>query len=285
MKTIFDFLPSRSVFLLALMALGAGCAFPLGAQGGTLSQAELTRIHGKVRLLGGADGKRPAALRDVVPSGCAVETGSDSRAEVKFADGTLARLAPNTHFASRTGTREMDLSSGAVLFQIPKGVGGTRINTTAVTAGIYGATGFVECVAGTFKLVLLEGIVRVHLRDHARESMLMHGGQMLIAPARATTMKDWSTVDFDVSKAIKTSALLRGDLFDPLPSKAVALIDRVIQNQRNKIAGRELNPTNLVIAGGLSTVILADEASRDLEETTPAAAPRPISTAAPRPQR
>jgi hypothetical protein len=92
----------------------------------------------------------------------------------------------------------MDLSHGGILFQIPKGVGGAKINTAAITAAITGTTGFVERVGDTFKLVLLEGTVRVYFRDKIGESMLVNGGQMLIAPMKSHSMKDWSTVDVDV---------------------------------------------------------------------------------------
>ena len=141
---------------------------------------------------------------------------------------------------------------------VPKGVGGAKNDTAAITAAITGTTGFVERVGDTFKLVLLEGTVRVYFHDKMRESMLVHGGQMLIAPIKSHSMKDWSTVDFDVAKIMKTSVLLKPDLFDPLPPAAQKLITEVIEKQNGQVSNGELNPTNLVIAGGLSTVTLVD---------------------------
>ena len=253
-----------------------------------LTQAELARVYHEVSMVDPGAGRRPAVVHDVVKGDLAVETGLESRAELLFPDNTLTRLASNTYFSFKTGTREMNLGHGAILFQIPHGVGGAKINTAAITAAITGTTGFVEKVGNTFKLVLLEGTVRVYLNDRARESMIVHGGQMLIAPANAHTMKDWSTVDFDVAKMMKTSALLKPDLFKPLPPEATKLITDVITNQAAKVAGGELNPTNLVIAGGVSTVLLVDNNTRNrfsnplVKPRTPTT-PTPSATATPTP--
>ncbi len=233
------------------------------ASGAPLTKAEITRLYNQVSMVDPASGKRPAVVHDVVQGDLGVETGADSRAEMLFPDNTLTRLAANTFFSFKAGTREMDLGRGAILFQIPKGVGGAKINTAAITAAITGTTGFVERAGGTFKLVLLEGTVRVHLRDRWRQSMLVHGGQMLIAPLNSRSMKDWSTVDFDVARVMKTSTLVNPQLFDPLSPTATKLIADVIDGQRSKVADGQLNPTNLVIAGGVSTVEIVDTNTRN----------------------
>ena len=81
---------------------------------------------------------------------------------------------------------------------------------------------------------------------------------MLIAPMKSGSMKDWSTVDIDVAKIMKTSVLLTPELFDPLAPAARKLIAEVIEKQNGDVADGQLNPTNMVIAGGLSTVTLVD---------------------------
>ena len=264
--------------LLGLVALNVRPAL-----GAPLTQAELTRVYHEVSMVDPGAGKRPAVVHDVVKGNLAVETGLESRAELLFPDNTLTRLASNTYFSFKTGTREMDLGHGAILFQIPKGVGGAKINTAAITAAITGTTGFIERVGNTFKLVLLEGTVRVYLNDRVRESMMVHGGQMLIAPSNAHSMKDWSTVDFDVAKMMKTSVLLKPGLFKPLPPAAMNLISEVITTQGGKVAGGELNPTNLVIAGGVSTVLLVDNNTRDRFSDPPPKQPRAHTTPTPSP--
>ena len=148
-----------------LVALFATFLFSGIITAAPLTQAEVTRVYRQVSMVDPAAGKRPAVVHDLVKGNLGVETGVDSRAELLFPDNTLTRLAANTFFTFKDGTREMDLSHGAILFQIPKGVGGAKINTAAITAAITGTTGFVERVGDTFKLVLLEGTVRVYYRD------------------------------------------------------------------------------------------------------------------------
>ena len=248
------------LFCLLFSIIGSGLAVsPVSSA--PLGSPRITRLHQKVVLVDPASGKRPAAVSDVVSGDRGVQTSVDSRAELTFADGTLTRLAANTLFSSKARSREMDLSRGALLFQIPKGVGSTRINTADVTAAMSGATGFVERAGGTYKLVVLEGTVRVHLRSRARQSMLVHGGQMLIAPLASRSLKDWSTVDFDVARIMQTSVLVNPDLFAPLPTAATKLIAGVIASQRSKVAQGELNPTNIVLAGGVSAVQLVEAES------------------------
>ena len=56
----------------------------------------------------------------------------------------------------------MDLSKGAIFFQVPPGSGGAKIHAAAITAAITGTSGFVERVGDTYKLIVLEGDVRVY---------------------------------------------------------------------------------------------------------------------------
>ena len=236
-----------------------------------------------------ASGKRPAAVNDVVQGDLGVETGVDSRAEMLFPDSTLTRLAANTFFSFKAGSREMDLGRGAILFQIPKGVGGARINTAAITAAITGTTGFIERAAGNFKLVLLEGTVRVQLRSNSQQFMLVQGGQMLIAPLTSNSLKDWSIIDFDVDRVMKTSTLVKPELFGPLAPTANDQIADVIDGQRSKAENGDLDPANPFLAGDLSTVEIVDTNVRHRFEEpiafdavpAPTVAPTPTPTAGP----
>src|SRR6516164_7312806 len=93
-------------FFLTINCLSTGLAAPL-------TEAELTRVYHQVSMVDPAAGRRPAAIHDVVKGELGVETGIDSRAELKFPDNTLTRLASNTYFSFKAGTREMDLNRGA----------------------------------------------------------------------------------------------------------------------------------------------------------------------------
>ena len=278
----------RSATALAFLASVASCfAVPW-------REAEVTRVHNQVMLIDPGVSRRPAAVRDLVKDDLAVQTGIQSRAELRFPDSTLTRLAANTLFSFREGTREMDLRKGAIFFQVPPGSGGAKIHAAAITAAITGTSGFVEKIGDTYKLIVLEGEVRVYFNDRARESILIRGGQMIIASLKSKSMKDWVPVDVDVKKLVRSSVLLNRRLFSALPPQAMSDINSVITQQGRDVETGTLNPTNLVISGGVSTVIVADDSRRDSTDVvasnppptspgsgSPAAPPPPVVAAAP----
>lgn len=249
------------------------------------NRAEVSRVHNQVTLVDPAAGRRPAVVRDVVAGNVALQTGLESRAELRFPDSTLTRLASNTVFSFRSGTREMDLKSGAILFQVPSGSGGAEIHAAAITAAITGTTGFVERVGNVYKLIVLEGDVRTYIRNRVGESMIVRGGQMLIAPLNSTSVRGWQTVDVDVEKLLRSSALLNRKLFGPLSPQALADINRVASNQESAFRNGRLNRTNLVIDGGVSQVIMVDNQTRTRTDTQPTPPPAPAQSIAggPRP--
>src|SRR5688572_9871624 len=107
---------------------------PAWAQGKAMKEAQVTQVIRDVKLLPGQAEPRPAAVSDKVQGDTAVRTGTDSRAELTFADLTIARLGANTIFSFNEGTRTVQLGSGAILLRVPKGSGGAKVQTAAVTA-------------------------------------------------------------------------------------------------------------------------------------------------------
>src|SRR5438132_9231841 len=136
-------------------------------------EARVSQVVNDVKLLLQQAAPRPAAVSDLVRTGTAVRTGSQSRSELTFPDLTLTRLGANTIFSFNQGTREMNLIDGASLFQVPKGSGGATIKTAGVPVSITGTTGIGEfhlatdsnpqpfskclCLVGTFRLILPHG--------------------------------------------------------------------------------------------------------------------------------
>src|SRR5438270_4142867 len=133
----------RSIFLLSVI-LGFAVSVP-AAQ---LKEAQVTQVVKDVKLLPTGAAARPAAVSDEVREGIAVRTGVDSRSELKFTDQTLARLGANTIFTFNEGTRNLNLQDGAMLLRVPKGAGGAKINSAAVTAAITGTTVLMEAHNG-----------------------------------------------------------------------------------------------------------------------------------------
>src|SRR5205085_9167379 len=81
-------------------------------------------------------GDRTAKLDDIIRDEIALTTGIKSRSELLFQDNTLTRLGPESYFSFKTGTRDMTLQRGTMLLQVPKGLGGAKIHTAAITAAI-----------------------------------------------------------------------------------------------------------------------------------------------------
>ena len=129
----------RNIVVLALIFVGI-----VTSPGAQLKEARVTEVVKDVKLLPTGNAPRPAAVSDEVRNGTAVRTGVESRSELKFPDQTLARLGANTVFSFSEGTRSLNLQDGAMLLRVPKGAGGAKISSSAITAAITGTTVMVE---------------------------------------------------------------------------------------------------------------------------------------------
>src|SRR5438552_4829493 len=196
--------------------LGAVLAAIVNTNAAELKEARVTQIVRDVKLLPNAAPARPALVNDQVRNGTAVRTGIESRSELMFTDATLARLGANTIFSFTEGTRNLELTGGAMLLRVPKNAGGAKIHTSAVTAAITGTTVLLEYHPNAYiKFIVLEGTGRIFRKDHAGESVLVHAGQMLIVNPNAKNLAD--PVSVDLKRLMKTSKLIRG--FVRLPSE------------------------------------------------------------------
>src|SRR5438034_3491587 len=270
-----------------LSLLGVIIGFAVSVPAAQLKEARVTQVVKDVKLLPTDAAERPAAVRDEVRDGTAVRTGVDSRSELKFTDQTLARLGANTIFSFTEGTRNLNLQDGAMLLRVPKGAGGARINSSAVTAAITGTTVMVETHAVTkknknsyYKFIVLEGTARLYLPGRLGESTLVEAGPMIIMRADSQTIPE--RVDVDIGKITESSLLVTE--FGPLGSEALIAFEKTKQKEQ-KNSG-QLHETNLVIYGGGTSVVLADPNTLDVAvsaESNAAKSPTPTPTATPTP--
>src|SRR5438094_7927327 len=215
-----------------------------GANGADLKEARVTQIVRDVKLLPNAAPARPAIVNDPVRDGTAVRTGVESRTELTFADATLARLGANTIFSFTEGTRNLELTDGAMLLRVPKNAGGAQINTAAVTAAITGTTVMLEFHKNSYiKFIILEGTGRIFLPGHVGESVLLQAGQILISKPNAKSLPN--PVDVDIRQIRKTSRLIRG--FGKMGSENLIAQTEAAQDQQR--AEGELYETNLASYG------------------------------------
>jgi hypothetical protein len=68
---------------------------------------------------------------------------TDSRAELKYPDGSIVRVGQNTVFSFDAKSRTLTLEKGRFIFYIPENAGGCMIKTPSYTAAITGCKGTV----------------------------------------------------------------------------------------------------------------------------------------------
>ena len=111
------------------------------------TQATVTRTENKVSygtMKGDRSETRPATPQDVVKAMNFLLSETDSRAELKYDDGTIVRIGQNTIFTFEANSRTLNLKKGTFVFFIPKGQGGGTIKTPSLTAAITGTVGKVS---------------------------------------------------------------------------------------------------------------------------------------------
>jgi len=174
-------LPPHQLAALALSL--AAMVYPSALRAATLTEAQVTQIINDVRTVDPAKAPRPAKLNETLQGQQAVRTGVESRTELLFNDKTITRLGANTRFSFAEGTRNMALDQGVMLLQVPKGVGGAKIQTAAVTAAITGTTIFMESGSNYTKFVVVEGVAILSARNDPRHRMVtVKAGQEIIMP-------------------------------------------------------------------------------------------------------
>ena len=208
--------PIQYSILSALAALGISAA-----QAAPLKDAKITRIINDVKTAG--EGKTPkrAALDEALLPGNSVRTGIDSRTELLFSDQTITRLGANSHFSFNEGTRDLSLSKGVILLQVPKGLGGAKIQTAAVTAAITGTTILFEIGPKFIKLFVIEG--KCYLTPKGGKwtrRRAVTAGEGVIMLVDATEVPKPFIVNLSV--LVKTSKLLTGKWGAKLEEKLIA---------------------------------------------------------------
>src|SRR5947199_391719 len=192
---------------IVLFCLIGAAPFVSAAQ---LDQAQVSQVIQDVRLLEAHGAPRPAVVNAKVTQGMGVRTGVESRAELTFTDLTLTRLGANTIFSFKQGARELDLTSGAVLLEVPPKAPAVKVSTSAVTAAVTGGTALFATGPPT-KFMVLEGIGTFYPTGHPERAATINGGEMMTMTADRRMTKPEK---FDVKLVLKTSRLIKD--FPPL---------------------------------------------------------------------
>lgn len=134
---VHDPMPSLSLFKNAPMNIKRGIvaaslfAFawmnPVKAASDLLTRGEVYKLINQAQLLQNNRPARPARLTDVLVPQDAIHTAAQSRAELLFNEGSLARIGSNAIFRFIPGMRGFQLRNGTALIMSPPTTVATRI--------------------------------------------------------------------------------------------------------------------------------------------------------------
>src|ERR1700716_4060062 len=243
---------NRNTFFLTVVVVGCALSLQQSVVAGPLTSAQITKIINRVRVIDPVKGGHPAILREVIKDDLGLQTGVQSRSELLFQDDTLTRIGAETFFSFKTGTRDMTLERGSMLLQVPKGLGGAKIHTAAVTAAITGTTIMMEYIPDQhIKVLVLEGSLRLSRNGTFGDSLVLTPGKMVIMRPDAKKIPD--PIDVDLENVVKTSALVNfPNETAPLPS--MPLIQAAISEQAKQLTAKNLVPTNLIMGHGTKVI-------------------------------
>jgi hypothetical protein len=95
-------------------------------QAAPLQSATVTEVKNEVNLAKEGAEKRPATVKDTLAGKDRLSTGKKSRAELEFADKSIARLGSNTIFSFDPQGRDMKVDRGSALIHVPPGQNGAN---------------------------------------------------------------------------------------------------------------------------------------------------------------
>jgi hypothetical protein len=177
-----------------------------------LKSATVTHLRNEVLIAREGQAEHAAAERDTVAGKDVLRTGKKSRAELEFADKSIARLGSNTIFSFNPQGREMSLQRGAALIHVPPGLSGARISSPAATAAIRGDVVAMRVAAGGITQIVAlsrdaSGPVTVTFHKTG-ETRTLEPGQMLTINPSDVRLPEPMHMNVDVF--VQSSALVQG---------------------------------------------------------------------------
>jgi len=182
-----------------------------------LNRAVLENIRNEVRLKQQNQAFRPARRQDAMVPGDALSTARRALAELRFNDGSMARLGEQSIFQFLPGLRSAYLEQGTALLLIKPGQGQTRVRTPNATAGIRGSALFVRYIPETLITIvgaLTNSEIEVANQD-GNQKYVLGAGQMAVFVDRQLR----AIYNFSLDTFYQSSPLVEGlDLSRRQPS-------------------------------------------------------------------
>ncbi len=160
-----------------------------------MTQVENAVHFGQIK--GAQSSKRRATVGDVVRADNFITTETQSRAELKYADGSVVRIGQNTIFSFDADSRTLSLEKGSLVFFIPKGSGGGTVKTPSLTAAITGTIGKVS----KNMIAILEGVIVLQPSGQrvaaGQFAQLNPDGTITVAPFDLATATEGRLMNFN----------------------------------------------------------------------------------------
>ncbi len=202
-------MPHKLLVLLAII-LWSGITLPLQKEASAetaLNRAIVQNLRNLVRLIPQNRVSRPARVSDAMKPGDTLSTGRSSLVELRFNDGSLARIGEQAVFRFLAKTRNFKLSNGTVLLLIPPGRGVTGIQTPNAAAAIRGSALFVRYIPGTNTTIvgsLTDSNIEVFNEGGSQSEVLEAGQMAVIVEDRIESL-----YEFDLNTFYETSDLVQ----------------------------------------------------------------------------
>jgi hypothetical protein len=151
----------------------------------TLTQATITSLRNRVRIMQRNQAARAARVTDAIRPGDGLATAAASSAAVRFNDNSLARLGEQAVFQFAPGLRSLDLANGTMLMLVRPGGGNTGVRTPNAAVGIRGSAFFARYIPDSDTTIvgaLTTSGIEVVNRD-ATQRIELKGGQMAVVVA------------------------------------------------------------------------------------------------------
>ncbi len=201
-----------------------------------LTRAVVEKFRNRVQLIPRNQSARTAQLADVLLVGDAIATAKASLVELRFNDGSLARLGEQTLFRFAANTRTFHLSNGTVLLLIPPGNGRTTIRTPNAAAGIRGSGMFLRHTSTeTENLSLIAALTDSDIEVYDPETnqwRTIQGGQMALVRNNRLD----GVYEFDLRQFYETSPLAEGLALTALVNGTSPDNDAALDAVRTEIA-------------------------------------------------
>ncbi|MBX2864158.1 MAG: FecR domain-containing protein, partial [Leptolyngbyaceae cyanobacterium MAG.088] len=220
---------------LACASLGMLLFMPRSASAqSTLTWARVELTRNQVQLFTNGQGRR-ARVSDVLGVGDALSTARRARAELRFNDGSLARIGESAVFQFTPDTRNFRLSNGTVLLLVPPGQGRTTIQTPNAVTGIHGSALFVRFIPETDTTIIgaltnnADGPMMAFNQDGTQQQPL-YAGEMAVLRGNRILER----FDFELETFYETSDLVVGlqleDLDTETGDQAIDAVRQEIQD-------------------------------------------------------